>query len=91
MEAIETMCQKFTARESLSEEMHQHVMDLFRRYLLVGGMPDAVNTYLATHNIVKVREIQESIRSLYGEDASKYEQDCGRNHRSEVWQGLYGA
>ena len=54
-------------------------MDLFRRYLLVGGMPDAVNTYLATHNIVKVREIQESIRSIYGEDASKYEQDCGRS------------
>ena len=43
---------------------------LFRRYLLVGGMPDAVNTYLATHNIVKVREIQESIRSMYGEDAT---------------------
>ena len=42
-------------------------------------MPDAVNTYLETHNIVKVREIQESIRTMYGEDASKYEQDNGRN------------
>ena len=78
-EALAVMRQKFIARESLSEEMHQRVMDLFRRYLLVGGMPDAVNTYLATHNIVKVREIQESIRSMYGEDASKYEQDCGRS------------
>lgn len=78
-EAIDVMRHKFVARESLSEEMHQHVMDLFRRYLLVGGMPDAVNVYLSTHNIVKVREIQESIRSMYGEDASKYEQDSGRN------------
>lgn len=78
-EALDVMRQKFIARESLSEEMHQRVMDLFKRYLLVGGMPDAVNTYLATHNIVRVREIQESIHSMYGEDASKYEHDCGRN------------
>ena len=78
-EALSVMRRRLTAKESLSEEMHRHVMDLFRRYLLVGGMPDAVNTYLDTHNIVKVREMQESIRSMYGEDASKYEQDCGRN------------
>ncbi len=78
-EAMAVMRQKFTARESLSEEMHRRVMDLFRRYLLVGGMPDAVNTYLTTHNIVKVREIQESIHSMYGEDASKYEQDYRHN------------
>ena len=69
-EALAVMRKKYNARESLSEEMHQRVMDLFRRYLLVGGMPDAVNTYLATHNILKVREIQESIRSMYGEDAT---------------------
>ena len=78
-EALAVMRQKFTAKESMSEEMHRHVMELFRRYLLVGGMPDAVNTYLSTHNIVKVREIQESIRSMYGDDASKYEHDCGRS------------
>ena len=77
-EAINAMRQSYTMRQSLSEEMHNRVMDLFRRYLLVGGMPDAVNTYLATHNIVKVREIQEAIRTMYAEDASKYEHDNGR-------------
>lgn len=78
-EAVEVMRQSFLERKCLSMEMHTRVMDLFRRYLLVGGMPDAVNTYLSTHNIVKVREIQDSIRILYGDDASKYEQDSGRN------------
>lgn len=77
-EAINAMRQSYAMRQSLSEEMHNRVMDLFRRYLLVGGMPDAVNTYLATHNIVKVREIQEAIRTMYAEDASKYEHDNGR-------------
>lgn len=78
-DAIDVMRHNFMENRSLSEEMHNRMLDLFRRFLLVGGMPDAVNTYLATHNIVKVREIQESIHTLYGDDASKYEQDNGRS------------
>ena len=74
-DAIEMLHSAYENRQSLSEEHHRHVMDLFRRYLLVGGMPDAVNTYLDTHNIVKVREVQNGIRSLYADDASKYEKE----------------
>lgn len=78
-ESISNLRERYNRGESLSEETHQHLMTLFRRYLLVGGMPDAVNEYLQSHNIVKVREIQESIRTLYGDDAAKYEQDNGRH------------
>lgn len=78
-DAIAGLKEKFKNKESLSEEQHQHLLGLFRRYLLVGGMPDAVNVYLDTHNIVKVREIQDSIRTLYGDDASKYEQDSQKH------------
>ena len=74
-EAINMLRSAYENRQSLSEEQHNHVMDLFRRYLLVGGMPDAVNTYLSTHNIVRVREVQESIHNLYATDASKYEKE----------------
>ena len=77
--ALEALRESFQKRESLTEEVHQHLMGLFRRYLLVGGMPDAVNEYLASHNIVKVREIQEAIHKLYGDDAAKYEQNSGRS------------
>ncbi|MCF0164020.1 MAG: AAA family ATPase [Bacteroidales bacterium] len=62
----------------LSEAQHNNLMGEFKKYLLVGGMPDAVNTYLETHNIVRVREVQEAIRSLYKEDAAKYERDSGK-------------
>ena len=78
-DSIFALRSKYQNRESLSEEQHQHLLGLFRRYLLVGGMPDAVNVYLETHNIVKVREIQESIRVLYGDDASKYEHDSKKH------------
>ena len=75
IEAITMLRHAYENRQSLSEENHNHVLDLFRRYLLVGGLPDAVNTYLDTHNIVRVREVQDGIRSLYADDASKYEKE----------------
>ncbi len=74
-EAINMLRSAYENHQSLSEEHHNRVMDLFRRYLLVGGMPDAVNTYISTHNIVRVREVQEGIRNLYATDASKYEKE----------------
>ncbi len=74
-EAIDMLRQSYMNGHSLAEEHHNLVLDLFHRYLLVGGMPDVVNTYLDTHNIVRVRAVQESIRSLYADDASKYEKE----------------
>lgn len=59
----------------LTQSQHDNLMGEFRKYLLVGGLPDAVNTYMGTNNIVRVREVQESIRELYKEDASKYENE----------------
>ena len=74
-EAIAMLRQAYENRTSLSEEYHNHILSLFRRYLLVGGLPDVVNTYLDTHNIVRVREVQDAIRTLYADDTSKYEKE----------------
>lgn len=71
--AIDAIQDAFKARKSLDESLHSKVMDLFRKYLLVGGLPDAVNTFLATKNIVKVRAVQNDIHDLYGADATKYD------------------
>lgn len=72
-DVILSMREAFKKRVSLSEGVHERLMTLFRRYLLVGGMPDAVNAYLSTHNIVEVRKIQHAIHELYGADASQYD------------------
>ena len=74
-DAIAMLRHSYENRQSLTEEHHNRVLDLFRRYLLVGGMPDAVNVYLDTHNIVRVRDVQDNIRSMYADDASKYEKE----------------
>jgi hypothetical protein len=78
-DAIESWRENFNKGESLDEATHDYVLGLFRRYLLVGGMPDAVNEYLNSHNIMRVRDVQESIHGLYGTDASKYESDSNRS------------
>lgn len=80
-EAILAMQVAFNKRSPLSESMHEKIMGLFRRYLLVGGMPDAINTYIAEHNIVKVRKIHKDIHALYSDDAAKYEQESSRKRK----------
>lgn len=71
--AISSMRKKFEQREALDEAAHNKMMDYFRKYLLVGGLPDAVNAYLETKNIQRVREIQSEIHRYYAADASKYD------------------
>ena len=70
---ISSMRKKFEQLEPLDETMHNKIMDFFRKFLLVGGMPDAVNSYLAEKNIQIVREIQSEIHDYYSADASKYD------------------
>ncbi|MEE0511539.1 MAG: AAA family ATPase [Peptococcaceae bacterium] len=65
--AIAALRRKFDAREALDEATHNKMMDLFRKFLLVGGMPDAVNAYLNEKNI------QREIHEYYMIDASKYD------------------
>lgn len=74
-DAITSIRERFEARASLSEGIHEKIMSLFKRYLLVGGMPEAVNAYLDTRNIVRVRAIQKEIRDLYVLDASQYDEE----------------
>lgn len=69
---ITSMQKKFERLEALDEAMHNKMMDIFRKYLLVGGLPDAVNSYLEEKNIQSVREIQKEIHDYYAADASKY-------------------
>lgn len=72
---IQALRQKFENLETLEEPMHNKMMDLFRKYLLAGGMPDAVNAYIQEKNIFMVREIQREIHDYYAADASKYDEE----------------
>ena len=74
-DAIDIIRRSFEKKESLEEGVHGFILDLFRKYLLVGGLPDAVNTFIATRNIVQVRSVQDEIYRLYKEDCSQYDSE----------------
>jgi predicted AAA+ superfamily ATPase len=76
--ALSTMQTCFAAHQPLPDALHTRMLDLFRKYLIVGGLPDAVNTFVSEKNIMAIRKIQEDILTLYGIDASKYEKNHAR-------------
>lgn len=72
--AIETMRESFNSNQALSDVMHNKMLDLFKKYLLVGGLPKAVEVFVDSRNVVEFRSVQQEAHSLYGIDASKYEE-----------------
>ncbi len=73
LEAIETLRGKCERGESLDEKNHAYVLKKFREYLVTGGLPEAVNSFVTGLNVVKLRRIQKNIHNLYRIDCSKYD------------------
>jgi len=62
----------FTEMKPLGQVMHRKTMDLFRQYLIIGGMPQAVAEYANSRDFNKVDQVKRDILALYREDISKY-------------------
>lgn len=73
--AINKIRENFLAKESLDSALHEKILNLFKKYLLIGGLPDAVNSFINDSNIFNVRKIHNDIKDFYLSDASKYEND----------------
>ena len=61
----------FDANQGLGDAIHRKQLRQFRLYMLVGGMPQAVSTYIETNNFRKVDEIKRDILNLYESDFAK--------------------
>ena len=68
--------------------IHKRMNDLFRQYAVVGGMPEAVNTFISTHNISQVVEIQRSVIDEYKDDMVKYADDSSKNRIRECFESI---
>ena len=74
-EAIEGMRDLFEKRQPLPEGLHRYILQQFQYYLLVGGLPDAVNHFVESHNMREVRDIHRDIHELYRTDTSQYDEE----------------
>lgn len=61
----------FDSHHPIGDKLHRKLMRDFRLYMLVGGMPQAVNEYLQTNNFRKVDTIKRDILNLYEDDFKK--------------------
>lgn len=62
-------------RKAVDAFVHGKIMELFRLYLVVGGMPAAVSKYVESNNLQGVMAVQQDIVSLYKRDIAKYDPD----------------
>lgn len=62
----------FEKRQSLGEALHRKVMNLFRQYMLVGGMPQAVLEYVETKDFERTDRVKRRILTLYRNDVTKF-------------------
>lgn len=61
----------FDQRKSLGQDLNRKYLRLFRLYMLVGGMPKAINEYITTKSLRKVDDVKKDILNLYEEDFMK--------------------
>ncbi len=78
---IGSLRQAWHDRTAVDSFVHTKIMELFRLYLVVGGMPAAVSRYVETNNLQEVMAVQQDIIRMYKRDIAKY--DPGNKLRIE--------
>ena len=62
----------FSHRKPMGQQLHRKAMNLFRLYMVIGGMPQAVQEYVDTQDFLKVETVKHRILTLYRNDIRKY-------------------
>ena len=75
---IEILKKSYDEKIPVSNNIHEIIIKLFYLYIVVGGMPEVVDTYVKSHDIGKVISIQNEIIELYKQDIGKYSLDSDR-------------
>ena len=70
---VNSLREAWLKRTPVDAFVHQKLMDFFRLYLIVGGMPAAVSKYMETNNLQEVMGIQQQIIRLYKRDIAQYD------------------
>ncbi len=61
----------FESKKAFGDQLNRKLMRDFRLYMLVGGMPQAVNEFITTNNFKKVDDVKRDIINLYEDDFRK--------------------
>lgn len=79
----------FQNLKPVDEFIHSKMIDIFYLYLIIGGMPEAIDTYIKTNDLSKVSIIHEKIKRLYRADFTKYE-TTNKLKLKEIYDSMAG-
>lgn len=74
-------------KKQLGDAVHRKLMRLFRLYMLIGGMPQSINTFIDTNNLLRVDEIKREIIQLYIDDLREIDES---GKASRIFQSIPG-
>lgn len=74
--------------QPIPEAIHNRMRELFLQYVIVGGMPEAIKTFLATHDINQTIKVQRQITDEYKADMVKYALPEDKPHIRECFDSI---
>lgn len=87
-DAIAELLKFFAGREKVDDGVNRQFMAALREYLVVGGMPEVVNTFLRTNNYQEAYETQKKIMESYREDIKHYASAAARQKISDCYLSI---
>lgn len=74
-----------TTRDPVPTAIHEKLLDYLRQYFVVGGMPEAVATFVETRSLPVVAEVHRALCTAYGQDFAKYSPRADRDVLDRVF------
>lgn len=85
---IDTVKSCFENEKAVPNGIHNVMMELLYRYVIVGGLPEVVNTFLETKNIELIYKVQRNLIVEYEEDMVKYADDADKARIRECFESI---
>lgn len=74
--------------EPLTQPLHEELITILKKYLYVGGMPEAVKRYAETENLLEIKSVQKAILDAYELDFAKHAPKEQIMKITEIWQSI---
>ena len=85
---IDSVKSCFEKETAVPEGIHNVMMELLYRYVIVGGLPEVVNKFLETKNIELIYQVQRNLIAEYEEDMIKYADDADKSRIRECFESI---
>lgn len=85
---IDHLADCFAQEKPVDTQIHERLIDAFYKYLLIGGMPEAVQTFVFTNDLKKVNEVQQKIDQYYRKDIVQYAPQQQKVHLDTIYRIL---